>query len=538
MIEENAFFILKASTTDNRARLSELVEDQSLFNDPEKCSIAGSELTNPKKRIKSEVSWLLGISDNEISSLLEQLNNHQLTITNIKNIPTLAQLNLYIEILVNSNFVSKEYFTDWLKSFSLRFEDISIQEIKDQINKDRSKAGFPLITVDSDLENCIKEQQRYYKEQINSFLNNFSLDEKVEILTNVAEKLTNIGEEECPIMIVDLINGYELEVQPILSDYFEKIKQLTTSISDWAENFDNSGNGAFIEGLVDKLCNEVRNWDKYAQPIQVVTKSLGLKHDNSEAIGSLIRSISIELFNKYGNLEASKKITELLKSAFAEVARFEELAENDDRQLTNIANQIEQAKREKEQLKKKTYYEGECGLIFKDHIKITGEQIEINDKIIKIEDINGISWCSTTINFSTTYYIYLYTKYGETVFKPNKKVYSASLNALWQTVVIKIVFDIAKECSTGKEYLIDKVRISNDGVYFKKSGLLNLFSGEYIFCPWNEAYISSGNGVFFLCKSRNTYVTVTNGIKNTNVLIALIDIMHQKGLSHLSDLLK
>ena len=58
---QNPFYILNATQRDNRHRIIELAEKQSLLSDADKCMEARSELTNPRKRISAEVAWMPGI---------------------------------------------------------------------------------------------------------------------------------------------------------------------------------------------------------------------------------------------------------------------------------------------------------------------------------------------------------------------------------------------------------------------------------------------------------------------------------------------
>ena len=58
---DNPFHVLSATPRDNRQRIHDLADEQSLIGDHEKCSNARSDLTNPRKRLVAEVAWFPGV---------------------------------------------------------------------------------------------------------------------------------------------------------------------------------------------------------------------------------------------------------------------------------------------------------------------------------------------------------------------------------------------------------------------------------------------------------------------------------------------
>ena len=60
-LRQNAFFVLGATTRDDRRRIVELAEKKSLLSDEERVREARSTLTHPMKRLAAEVAWLPGM---------------------------------------------------------------------------------------------------------------------------------------------------------------------------------------------------------------------------------------------------------------------------------------------------------------------------------------------------------------------------------------------------------------------------------------------------------------------------------------------
>ena len=73
-IFQNPFYLLVATTRDNRHRILELAEERSLSSDPDVCMAAGKTLTHPRDRVAAEVAWLVGIDPVRSTEVLRQLD--------------------------------------------------------------------------------------------------------------------------------------------------------------------------------------------------------------------------------------------------------------------------------------------------------------------------------------------------------------------------------------------------------------------------------------------------------------------------------
>ena len=57
---QNPFYILTATTRDNRQTIMALAEKRALLLDPNECRQARADLTLPRKRLAAEIAWLPG----------------------------------------------------------------------------------------------------------------------------------------------------------------------------------------------------------------------------------------------------------------------------------------------------------------------------------------------------------------------------------------------------------------------------------------------------------------------------------------------
>ena len=91
-LHRSAFWILGASSRDDRQRIVQHADEKSLELDHDLCQKARSELTNPRTRLAAEIAWLPGISPKKAQQLAARILSEPMAIES--GIPALAHLNL------------------------------------------------------------------------------------------------------------------------------------------------------------------------------------------------------------------------------------------------------------------------------------------------------------------------------------------------------------------------------------------------------------------------------------------------------------
>src|SRR3979490_1739723 len=61
-LHQNPFWVLWVSTRDPNQRILESADEKALVLNPDDCESARATLTNPRKRLAAEMSWLPGVS--------------------------------------------------------------------------------------------------------------------------------------------------------------------------------------------------------------------------------------------------------------------------------------------------------------------------------------------------------------------------------------------------------------------------------------------------------------------------------------------
>lgn len=545
-IKENPFYILDATTRDNRQKIVELAEEKSFDIDEDLCQKARSDLTMPRNRVLAELNWLPGVSPNRISLLISQLKTSDKSLYYIEGIPDLARINILMELL-NTEHI--KFTNNELEKIIIKivydFENLEINNIIRDINEDRVVSGFPEVNDFELVENHLKEKKRNCVKLILNSLNSLDTKQLIDIMTRIVDEETANGEMQASSMIEDLVDDYKLHTQNFLEQEFEKIKKLIDVIRDRA---DEGKDG--ISALIDKLLQITQNWDNVAQPIQLSMKLRGLDEPLSQKVANTIRSLSIELTNDYGYVELSQKISEALKELFAELPEIVERVEEDIDTLDNLFSQIQESKdkqeREERQFQESLNYSVEIGILMKDNLSISSKGITWKNKTYPLESITRVTWGATRhsingIPTGTTYTI----SFGDdrstsTVETRRSSVYEEVIDRLWKTTGMIIITKLLKDFKNGQGLTFNNATIWDDGVSLTKSG--GWFSSdEKKKFSWGEIQIYSSNGNFVIESLKDKkFVTAIayQGVYNVHFLEQLIRMKFKDvNIKKLSDLL-
>ena len=542
----NPFQILGASLRDDRQRILELADDMSLVNDADICMEARAELTNPRKRLKAELAWICGVRPSRASELISILGTSPQNILEVDNIHCLAKANFIASALSSYRPESIEDIVKWVLELANQFDQISCEQLQTMLNEERIVSGFPEINDLSSIEAELQERRNYYRTTIKAALDQFSQPELVKAVTDIVDIATDCGQVHGPVLVEDVVDTYEIEAQDFLETEGQNISTLVSLIE---EKLDSQVSEQELSGLLDKLINVVRNWDNVAQPIQVLTMSLGREHEASARIANDIRSLAIYMFNEYGMLELSRKLTEMLQEVFAEVVRIAEKSAEDAEALQEIADQreqyLEQAKKQEEEWRREVTYEADVGAIFKDKLKISPDGIEWKGRKWPLEKITRVRWGATKhsvngIPTGTTYKIFWGTDAdGYSLELKKGATFTNFIDRLWKTVGVRLLTEFLEDLGNGKQFKFGSATICDEGVELIRRKFFG--SDEKIFCTWNELVIWNGGGSFCIGKKGDKKLTEGFSYQDQNnihILEAAIRAFWKRGGHKLSSLLE
>lgn len=537
----NPFWIIGATTRDDRRRIVELAEERSLKLDHALCQKARSDLTNPRTRLTVEMSWLPGVSPKKAFQLAKQIIADPISARAESGLPSLAHANLLAaSFAAVDGDDDPEHIAEYMQEIAALVDELSVDEIIRDINEDRAVAGFPEIKSVDQVEEELKERKRYYRDTIKMALKRLPSNKLVETMTITVEVATENGEYHAPELIDDLVDSYEVEAQSFLQRESENVLKLVQATRDAA-----SGGELAVKPMVDKLEEVIKNWDKVAQPIQVSAKARGLEHEGSQTLAYSIRSLAIDLFNEYKMLSQSQRITGFLQEIFAELPEVLERVEKDAQDLDEIFENRKQSELDKKEWERSISYSAEIGIVFKDLLRINASGVTWKDKTYRLQDINRVRWGAVRnsvngIPTGTDYTIAFGDNYSEAVIQTRKEdIYSNFIEKIWKAVGSEIMTSYLESLKSGNEIIVGQVRIRDEGPVLIRNKIFS--SNENIICSWSQVKIWSYNGDFCIGLSGDDKVRVSVSYMhtpNTHFLEQLIRMAFKKpGLRRLSELL-
>ncbi|GMW00557.1 MAG: hypothetical protein AMXMBFR84_16940 [Candidatus Hydrogenedentota bacterium] len=546
---QNPFYLLGATSRDNRQRLMELADERSLQQDANECMQARSDLSNPRKRLTAEVAWLPGASPKYAQRVLAWLSKPVQAIPpreTLDSLPPMARSNILASGIQRLARYESETLAEWVVELAVAFDDIELQELCKLINEERIAAGFPEVTDISALESEVDARRRHFRQVIKSALDNLPAKQLVEAVTIAVSTATEDGEEHGPILISDLVDSYEVEAQTFLENEEANIETLVKKLRAMV---DAGEPDVHFDPMFKQLAQVVRNWDIVAQPIQVSTKSRGLDHNASHRVAGLVRGLAIHMFNEHGKLEYSQYLTNLIQEVFAEVGEVAERTAEDAEALDEIAEQrvqiLEMAKTQAEEWKREITYEADVGTIFKDKLRISPEGIEWKGRRWELDSITRLRWGGTRhsvngIPTGTTYHIFIGNGSAGTSIELKKEaIYSNFVECLWRAVGVRLLTEYLEGLREGQNYRFGSAVMSDLGMELERKKLFS--SNERRFCRWNELVIWNGPGVFCIGKKEDKKLSESFSYQdqdNIHILEAAIRTFWKRGGDRLSNLLQ
>jgi coenzyme PQQ biosynthesis protein PqqD len=530
----NPFYILGATTRDDKQRIVKLAEEMSLELDHDICQKSRSDLTNPRTRLGAEMAWLPGISPKKTIQLTNLLLEDPKAIWLESGLPSLAHANLMaaaFESVQKTDDPSD--ISQFIYEMAYLVDEIAIDDVVQFINEDRAISGFSEVRSLDQVESELIQRKRYFKKAIIDALNRLPSSSLVEAMTDVVDWTTDNGNDHAPELVDDLVDSYEVECHNFLQKEAENIKKLI------AGAFDSATSGEAVLNIrIDKLISVARNWNKVAQPIKLSAKARGIKHEPSNEIAVSIRSLEIDLFQKFDMLTQVRRINELLQELFSELPDFNERITQDTEFLENEHSRRSEWVRE-------ISYSVELGMVFKDTLSISPNGVTWKKKIYPLDAITRVRWggIKRSVNgvpTGTTYTIAFGDSFSEAIVElSNESIYSTFIDKLWRAVCARILTQLLESLKVGKEIRFGEAVINDNGITLVKHNFWG--ANESIRCSWQQIHIWSGGGCFYIGHRENkkTYVGLSYiDSPNVHILEQVIRIAFKiPGINKLSEIL-
>jgi hypothetical protein len=268
-----------------------------------------------------------GVPQERCDQLLRALAHLPAAVDAAVDLPPLASANMRasaMERMATAMPVSAA--VDWVVKLAETHEATSAEDVLAAINEERTAAEMPEVSDQALVEEALADQRRFYIDAIRVSLNRMPSRELVAAVNAVVERMTGRGRKHAPLLIDRVVDVYDLEAKRFLELESENVAELLNGIAEAAER---QVGRTVVEKLIARLEAVVRNWDAVAQPIQLSAMGRGLDHDASVKLATEVRATAVALFNEHDMRWAARRITAMLRDAFAEVPRLVELIEKD-----------------------------------------------------------------------------------------------------------------------------------------------------------------------------------------------------------------
>lgn len=544
-LHSNPFALLDVTSRDDRRKIVDQAEHKSLELNPDECQKARTDLTNPRNRLTAEMSWLPGVSPRRASQLLDGLLSDALAVRGETGLPTLAHCNLFAAAFeaVPSSFPPND-LAELIQEIAALVDDLDADEVTRDINEDRTISGFPEVKAVDLVEAELSERKRYFRSAIKDALNRLPPEALLTAITAAVDGATCGGEDHAPELIDELVDGYAVEVQSLLEREAETVKKLIESIRRAA-----SGGEVATAPLVEKLERVARNWDRFAQPIQLSAKARGIDHDASNTLAYAIRSLAIDLFNEHDQINQSRKLTKLLGEIFAELPEFAERVEQDSSALSDIHSKRTKAeahtKAREAEWAQAISFSADVGVVFKDTLSISAHGIEWKGQRYSLESITSVRWGAVRhsvngIPTGTDYEIAFATRSGTTSINLRKEsTYSGFIEAFWRAVCVRLMIEMSEALKAGKVLSFGDMTVEDRYVTLVKHKFLG--SNEKVRLSWSDVHAWSADGEFVIGAKTDKKTYGSGSYKNhwnIHLLDHVVRSGFKKGVDKLSDYFK
>ncbi len=534
-LERNAFWVLGASTRDDRRRLIELADEHSLEHDTQACHKARADLSNPRTRLTAELSWLPGLAPNRAAQLVQKALDDPMSITGETGLPALTHANLLAAAIERlDERINASTMANLIERLARLVSECMPDAIARYLNEDRTIAGFPPVTPDL-VSNELQARVYYYRTAIKECLDRIPTTELIKAITSVVDNATKSGSVHAPMLVDEVVSVYELESQSFLQQEATNIRKIVLAIESEAEQ-----KGIAVNQFIDVLAQVLLKWDTVAQPIQLNTQARGQQHEISRDVALSIRGLAITLTNKYGYVAESQRLTQLVQSVFAELPEVRERVEEDAATLQQIIRTQQQTIAELEEWGRAITYQVEIGILFKQTFRISPEGIAWKNKTYSLASITRVRWGGVRQSGGTQYTIGFGDSISEAMISLSREqVFLSIVEKLWLAVGTRLSTDLLAKLRDGKEFTIGDTVVRDDGVLLTKH---KMFGNESVWCSWHETKVWMHDGHFYIASSKDEKIYSGLSYINTPNVHLLEHVIrtaykNPNGFNRLSDIL-
>lgn len=566
-IFDNPFYLLNISPCSDKSEIFDAADELELQNDDPKAGEYAAALVDPIKRIAAEVSYFPDADEDDhelCRNYLARIEQGQCDDDTYEEI--YEELEYFPCSLFNVETALLEKLrrlptVGILPELCAKFDEIDWDDIKTCINEDRQAAGITALT---DLSLIRKETEAVRFEFVKACcaaFNELKTMEMVEKFIKITDAATKNGKDLAPSLIYDLVDHYEKNTQAFFENNTPVIRQMIEAVRKAAAAGETEEQ---ILRRLDKLIENIKLWDKIAEPMQLARASRGEEHEMSRELAFSFRSLGVDLFNKHEYIAAAERVIEAVEDIFGNLSSVVGSLANDKKALQDIkalaalkqaADRLKEAEppgafreaaagqREAEPraFAEDMRYFATVGSAAKDRISLTAEGIQYSGVCLRFTDIVAARW-GTAVRRRAGISSCDHVLAAEDV-KGNKlnidftdrfaedDTFENITSRFWQgaadIIIPRLVQAIAVKGIEGEQ-----IKIADEGAWFSRSGLWD--RKPPVFVPWSAVDFDDHDGCMILAGGGETASLSFRDQWNVYYLYAIISIAKKAGFPRLS----
>jgi hypothetical protein len=516
--------VLGVSTRDNQDRIMEAAEDCSLLFEPETCQHARASLTNPRRRLEAEFAWFPGVAPvtaNKAAALTTFEQAEQLSLTGI------AKANALLIAVSHALPSGIAPLREFVSAMALAADEVELSQALREINEDRQIAGFPAFTNVDAAEDLLRERRQVWRRGVISVLDSAPTGEMAEAVFTLVKEAAATG--QFPRFLHDLIDDYSIRTQPFMAREFAGAERLVAKARELA--------GSRPDALppIFKAIGDVLNtWEETTYPLQMSATLRGQTDADSERLGFMIRSLSVDLFNEHGLLNESRQISTMVGASFSALPHVAGKIAEDHEALNNLSSAALQREAD-------LAYAANIGTFAKSRLAISGSSVEWKGQQYPLTQIQSARWGAVRrsvngVPTGTDYLIFWSDgRRSANIEFRNEQIYSEFTARLWRALGEHMFGVIIDQLRAGRELQFGNAIISDENVILRRK---KFFGDEPAQFAWGDVTVGSADGSFVIAGPSGSKATATmsyRDVDNVHFLDAIIRYAFKKGSDRLSE---
>ncbi len=538
LLSENPFYVLGATTRDDRRRLLELADDFAADQEPGLLASARATLGNPRQRLGAEIRWLPGVSPSRSRALAGQTLSGGLDLDDVRGLLPLAALNAIVSVVERDGDPAGEALVPRLMEATRLAEQVQPEQVLQRINEDRVIAGVPPV----ESERIVVEELEGWRADVVASLaramRKLPLDRRIAVLKDLIDGETKDGTCPGPLLLHEVTDVLAVDVAAASNEISGRVLRECEVVRRLQEY---GLSEREVLRQIDYLATVLQSWDTIAGPFRVSARARGQEHGESRSLALSIRSLAVDLHNNGGFTTAAERLTRVLERTFADLTLVAATVAEDLSTLAGLREEEKKRELDRREWEASLRYEGSYGWPFKKTVAVSAEGIRHGSAFIPLSDIVATRWGGTRhsvngIPTGTTYTIVVRGKTSTVRLEcRNEAVFIGVSTALRKAVLWRLVVELAQALKSGNQVRFGSLVVQDEGVWLPKPRLFGRPNVKYL--PWSAVAISSVGGAFNIGASgdakfagKSSYL----GDDNTHVLEALVRLLWKQGGDTLS----